>query len=101
MPVPWKVMARAGAAAGGSRIMAGRPATGSFVRFGSSRRARARRLARRLPVGSPQCLQALRAAAVPLVEAVSQRILLVVVLRLEERRVGEECVSKCRYRWSP
>src|SRR3546814_14479523 len=22
-------------------------------------------------------------------------------LRSEERRVGKECVSKCRYRWSP
>src|SRR3546814_13518620 len=24
-----------------------------------------------------------------------------VVLRSEERRVGKECVSTCRYRWSP
>src|SRR3546814_12672191 len=23
------------------------------------------------------------------------------MLRSEERRVGKECVSKCRYRWSP
>src|SRR3546814_18248476 len=24
-----------------------------------------------------------------------------VTLRSEERRVGKECVSKCRYRWTP
>src|SRR3546814_21169694 len=24
-----------------------------------------------------------------------------IVLRSEERRVGKECVSTCRYRWSP
>src|SRR3546814_12013329 len=25
----------------------------------------------------------------------------VIVVRSEERRVGKECVSTCRYRWSP
>src|SRR3546814_17887938 len=25
----------------------------------------------------------------------------VVIIRSEERRVGKECVSKCRYQWSP
>src|SRR3546814_2236873 len=28
-------------------------------------------------------------------------IAMVVVLRSEERRVGKECVSRCRSRWSP
>src|SRR3546814_14128454 len=29
------------------------------------------------------------------------RVLVAAVLRSEERRVGEECVSTCRSRWSP
>src|SRR3546814_2031994 len=38
------------------------------------------------------------AAALP--AAISGTVL-VLVLRSEERRVGQECVSTCRYRWSP
>src|SRR3546814_16630635 len=30
-----------------------------------------------------------------------KKLLLVVVFRSEERRVGNECVSSCRSRWSP
>src|SRR3546814_10033071 len=33
--------------------------------------------------------------------AVVQTIALVATMRSEERRVGQECVSTCRSRWSP
>src|SRR3546814_11310538 len=35
------------------------------------------------------------------VERSSRRLVPFVVLRSEERRVGKECVSTCRSRWSP
>src|SRR3546814_18777382 len=34
-------------------------------------------------------------------QAVSQGAMLREEVRSEERRVGKECVSTCRYRWSP
>src|SRR3546814_14233901 len=34
-------------------------------------------------------------------QAIGLRHLTVVALRSEERRVGKECVSTCRSRWSP
>src|SRR3546814_15407070 len=41
-----------------------------------------------------------RAAAVCVI-LIMQCLLLVELLRSEERRVGKECVSTCRSRWSP
>src|SRR3546814_13912613 len=39
--------------------------------------------------------------AVPGIHPVKRGIPVVVTLRSEERRVGKECVSTCRSRWSP
>src|SRR3546814_13898188 len=40
-------------------------------------------------------------ATVGMMLLVSAGNLTMVYVRAEERRVGKECVSKCRYRWSP
>src|SRR3546814_19665915 len=40
-------------------------------------------------------------AVAPLMIVAYCRSLVLVSVRSEERRVGKECVSTCRYRWSP
>src|SRR3546814_2085135 len=44
---------------------------------------------------------ALRNAAIPIATTVGVGIALLIGGRSEERRVGKECVSTCRSRWSP
>src|SRR3546814_6487008 len=42
-----------------------------------------------------------RAAAVEAVPGIDEPVMLAEIGRSEERRVGKECVSTCRSRWSP
>src|SRR3546814_11008049 len=43
----------------------------------------------------------LQAITVPPRQKRKAKVLTAVLNRSEERRVGKECVSTCRYRWSP
>src|SRR3546814_12939521 len=52
-----------------------------------------------MPVSRPYMLNARRAAEV--MQADFAKIGVKVEIRSEERRVGKECVSTCRSRWSP
>src|SRR3546814_6004550 len=61
----------------------------------AARRARGRCVARGTAAPRKLCHDARRA------RALTDRILIPRALRSEERRVGNERVSTCRYRWSP